>query len=558
MTKKMTKKKLIRTHSRTDSPQQPGSRRVDSLLLQVTVLVLLVLLSFRNSLEGSFHFDDQGMLLDPYVISHGFGWQILRLMQTRPLTFLTFHWNYLANGATPWGFHFVNLWLHAGNAVVVLLIGRQKLPASLAWLAGALFAIHPLQTQAVNYIFERATLLATFFAFLSLLLFLKEHYTWAVAAFGLSLLAKEETIALPAFLLLYDLAIRRRPIAWRCYLFMSGLAALAAARLFYVLHQIPEAQLGFGTKGISALSYALTQCRVVWIYLRLFLLPVGLSLEHDIGLSHSLWSPPETLFAVLLLALLVGALACLARRGNAPAIWMFGFLILLSPSSSVIPVVDLMFEHRTYFPLVCLTIAAASMLARLRQPLLWPAVVLLLAALLAGTIARNRVWHDERSLWADVVEKSPHKARGYFHLGQAYASSDPVRARQLYERGLQIEPQNADGHTNLGLVLLSQGDPDHALQYLRQALLFGGDQPLVWNNVGAAELQRGQIAEGIRAFRRALESDPCRFDARWNLIHTLSSLGDRQNALLAGRFPADCHFLPEQARRLEDELRTLQ
>ena len=101
------------------------------------------------------------MLLDPYVVSPGFGWGILRLMQTRPLTYITFHWNYLASGAMPWGFHLVNLLLHAGNAVLVLLIGRRMLRESLAWLAAALFAIHPLQTQAVNYIFERATLLAT-------------------------------------------------------------------------------------------------------------------------------------------------------------------------------------------------------------------------------------------------------------------------------------------------------------------------------------------------------------------------------------------------------------
>jgi hypothetical protein len=549
------KKKKKPTQSRVDSAQT--SRPAECILPQAIVLALLVVVVYWNSLAGSFHFDDQGIFLDPYVVGSGFGWKILRLMQTRPLTFLTFHWNYIANGASPWEFHLVNVLLHAANSVLVLLVARHKLRGSLAWLAGALFAFHPLQTQAVNYIFERATLLATFFALWSLLFFLKERYTWAVVAFGLSLLAKEETIALPVFLLLYDVASKRRPAVWRCYAPMLVLGALAAVRLSYVLHYTPEAPLGFGTKGIQAVSYALTQCRVVWIYLRLFLVPVGLSLEHDTKLSQSLWSPPVTVVALLLLTMLVGALAWLAWRGSEPALWALGFFVLLSPSSSIVPVGDLLFEHRTYLPMACLTVALAFLLARLHKPLPAPALILVLFTLVAGTIARNRVWHDERSLWADVVEKSPHKARGYFHLGQAYAANDSIRARQLYERGLEIEPDNPDGHTNLGLVLLSQGDPENALGHLHKALLLGGQQPLVWNNIGVAELRRGQTEEGVRAFRRALESDPCRFDARWNLIHTLSYVGERDSALLAGRFPANCSFLPEQAQRLKDELSSL-
>src|ERR1700679_1525585 len=116
-----------------------------------------------------------------------------------------------------------------------------------------------------------ATLMAASFALLSLLFFLQEKYAWSVAAFGLSLLAKEETIALPAFLLLFYVIPKRRPIRWPFYAAMSGLGALADARLWYVLHSLPGIGLGFGIKGITASSYALTQSRVIWIYFRLFL-----------------------------------------------------------------------------------------------------------------------------------------------------------------------------------------------------------------------------------------------------------------------------------------------
>jgi protein O-mannosyl-transferase len=548
----------MRKVSKPIRPSPARAKALWSLPLQVISLVVLMLGAYWNALDDGFHFDDKGIFLDPYIVSPGFGWKLLRLLQTRPLTFLTFHWNYLFSGHDAWGFHLINLLVHLGNSILVLLVARRTLAPGLAWFAGAVFAIHPLQTQAVNYVFERATLLATFFALLSLLFFIRERYLGAVVAFGLSLLSKEETIALPAFFLVYDLSTKRRPALWRCYVPMLSLAALAAARLFYALHNIPEAELAFNTRGISTISYALTQSRVVWIYVRLFLLPVGLSLDHDVRLSQGLWSPPETLPAVSALSLVVGALAWHAWRGKKFALWVLGFFVLLSPSSTVVPAADLLFEHRTYLPVACLAIAIALLLARLLPRRARPALPLLLVMLLAGTIHRNRVWKDDRSLWSDVIEKAPHKALGYFQLGQSYASENPILARQLYESGLQIEPDNADGHTNLGLILLSQGDPQNALGHLHKALALGGEKSLVWNNIGSAELRRGQVEHGIEAFRRALDNDPCRFDARWNLIHALSSIGEKEDALVAGHIPATCRFLPEQGQKLDDELRSLQ
>jgi len=546
---------------KVSKPIRPSPARAEvlwALPLQVISLVVLTLCAYWNALDNGFHFDDQGIFLDPYIVSPGFGWKILRLVQTRPLTFLTFHWNYLLSGNDAWGFHLINLLVHVANSILVLLVARRTLTPGMAWFAGAIFAIHPLQTQAVNYVFERATLLATFFALLSLLSFIEERYWGAVAAFGLSLLAKEETIALPAFFLIYDLATKRRPALWRCYAPMSGLAALAAARLFYALRNIPGAQLAFNAKGISTISYALTQSRVVWIYVRLFLFPVGLSLDHDVRRSQGLWSPLETLPALLALALALGALAWHAWRGKKFALWALGFFVLLSPSSTIVPAADLLFEHRTYLPLACLAIATALLLAQLLPRWAKPALPLLIIMLLAGTIVRNRVWKDDRSLWSDVIGKAPHKARGYFQLGQSYAVENPTLARQLYESGLQIDPDSADGHTNLGLILLSQGGPEDALRHLHKALALGGEKSLVWNNIGSAELQRGQVENGIEAFRRALDNDSCRFDARWNLIHALSSIGEKEATRVAGHIPVTCRFLPEQGQKLDDELRSLQ
>jgi tetratricopeptide (TPR) repeat protein len=216
-----------------------------------------------------------------------------------------------------------------------------------------------------------------------------------------------------------------------------------------------------------------------------------------------------------------------------------------------------MFEHRTYFPLVCLSIAAALVLARIDKRPLVPLAAVLLVLLFLGTVARNRVWHEDRSLWADVVAKAPGKARGYFHLAQSYASENPARARELYERGLQLDPVNADGQTNLALVLLSQGEVEAALIHLRKALAVGGDNPLVWNNMGAAHLRRGDLEDAVKCFRKALEVDPCRFDARLNLMRTLSASGQDEEVAQVASIPPNCRLLPQQVARIEEEREAL-
>jgi Flp pilus assembly protein TadD len=247
----------------------------------------------------------------------------------------------------------------------------------------------------------------------------------------------------------------------------------------------------------------------------------------------------------------------LAWRKSEPALWVLGFFVLISPSSSIVPVVDLMFEHRSYLPVALLAIASTLAAQRIPRPMSIVLATSILVSLFVATVARNRTWRDEESLWTDVIAKSPRKARGYFQLAQAEISNRPDRARALYERGLELEPGSPIGHTNLGLLLLSTGQAEEALSHLRHALVLGGDEPLLWNNIGAAELRLGEIDEGEHAFRKALELAPCRFDARLNLIRTLAYLGKKDAALLVSQIPPACALLPDQSTQIEIERRSL-
>ncbi len=551
--------KRMRRSARKASPvrvTEPSLFSPNRLWIEVAALGSLILVIYWNCLKGGFHFDDTGIFLDPHILARNFGWGLLRWSQTRPLTFLSFHWNYLAGGNDPWGFQLADILLHALNSILVMLIARRCMPPLYAFAAGALFGVHTIQTQAVAYVFERATLLAAVFAFASLLCYFKERRVASVVFFVLSLLAKEETVALPGFLLLYDL-MARRPIRWRYYAAMLAAGLIAAVRLFLVLREIPNAGLAFGTGRISAFSYALTQPRVIWTYLRMVVFPSGLSLDHDIALSQGLFSPAITAVALLALVAAIGGLFWLALRQRRPAIWALGFFILLAPSSSFIPVVDLMFEHRTYFPMACLAIAAAGLLQLLSRRRAAVVAAIVLTALALGTLARVRVWRDEKVLWTDVIEKSPRKARGYFHLAQAYAPDDFETAKTFYQKGLLIDPRNPVGHTNLGVLLINANQPDLALSHLQEALELGGDAALIWNNIGAARLHRGEAEDAVTAFRQSLSANPCRFDARYNLVHTLAELGSAVEARSAAETPDRCEFAPEQSARLSEEVRLL-
>jgi len=539
---------------------------------QAAAVCLLVLIAYWNSLEGSFHFDDWSLLSDPDVAGPGVGWRLFRLGLTRPLTYWSFHLNFLAGGGqtNTIGFHLVSIALHAANSVLLLWIARRHVAAPAAFLAAGLFAVHPLETEAVSYIFARSSLLATFFALLAFALFLRGRRGWSAAAFGFSLLAKEEGAALPAFLLLYDFLFvsgrhgrQLAPRKWY-YAGLLGLATLAAARLFYVLKTAWEPGIGFEVRGVSALVYALTQPRVIWRYLRLIVLPLGQNLDYDLPLSRSLWTPATTLPALLGLAAQLGWLAWKVIAGRAAAdtsarwpFWMLAYFILLAPSSSIVAQSDVIYEHRTYLPMTAMAVALGSLLWRALERLgarsaRAAAAVALLAALSAFTVARNRVWADELSLWRDVVAKSPNKGRPYIGLSRGLAQDKrPVEARWTLERGLQAEPDNRDLRMNLGVMLIEEGSAREALPHFKRAIELGRETPEAWNNAGAAYSMLGQQDKAIEAYRRALSLSPCFYNSRRNLMAALAD-GDRfKDAIATGAVPAGCRLLPEQEQELE-------
>jgi tetratricopeptide (TPR) repeat protein len=453
-------------------------------------ILLLLLAVYGQTVAFPFHFDDHAILADPAITAPDGWWRVFRPLQTRPLTYFTFWLNHRLGGEAPWGFHAVNVLLHAAAVAAAYAVFRRVAGGGAALAAAALFAVHPLQTEAVCYVFARATILSTWFCLLAWRQWDADRRWRALGLFCLALLAKEEVVAFPVFLWL---AARDKPRPWA----LLAASVAAGARLLWAAGQTP----GSGLTPLPSAPYLLLQPVSLLKYLQLFLLPVGQNFDHHIAAPSAA--------AGLGLAVL-GAVVAIKRPAGAG--WLLGAAVLLAPTSSVLPLADAAYEHRMYLPLVSLSLAAGLWLSRLPRP----AQAAVALALAVTSLARARVWRSEEALWADAAAKSPQKFRPQIQLARTLYQNDPERAETLLLEARKLEPRNPESYTQMGTLMLEQRNPYGALGEFEEALRLVSNADTL-SNRGLALFLLGRLGEAEADFRRALERSPCHSNARHNL-----------------------------------------
>ncbi|HEY2018209.1 MAG TPA: tetratricopeptide repeat protein [Bryobacteraceae bacterium] len=463
------------------------------------LLVAAALVAFGTSLGSGFHFDDYAIFSDATLTSPGGLLRIWTLRQTRPLTYLTLWLNYEVSGQDPLLYHFVNLALHLGAVLLAYECLLKLLPARAALIAAAIFAVHPMQAEAVNYVWARSGLLAALLCFASLLAWASGRKWVAVAWFAAALLAKEECAAFPLVLLLIDRKTRA-PIAA-----MIGLALAAAARVVYATAVTPGAPAGLQA-GITPWHYFLAQGLVIWRYLRLLLVPYGFTVDPDIRV------PPLWLGLLAWMAL-AGAVALAWRYlPKAPGMWLMAGLILLIPSSSIFPAADLAADRRLYLPMLGFGACAGLLLERVKPQAI---AVTVAAGLALVSVFRTQVWMSEESLWREAVERAPEKVRPKIQLARALPAA---KALELLSQARDLAPYDPAVATEMGKTLLSEGQPDAALPEFGRALALDPRDAQNFNNRGVALAALGQNEAARADFERALQIDPHLAEARQNLL----------------------------------------
>lgn len=463
----------------------------DSLLL-----IAAALLAFGLSLGGVFHFDDYELFNNAAITS---------LTATRPLTNLTFRLNQLAGGAQPFGYHFVNLWLHIGAVLLLHSALRRIMPGAAALTAASIFAIHPVQAEAVNYIFARGTLLAALFCAASLRSWLAGKHWWAAAWVAAALLSKEEAVAFPLFLLLLHLSVSRNPRELRAIGLMvlmsiaAGVRAMAAAAALQYsaagVHSHYSSAAYFSFQGLSILRYT-----------GHLLVPWGFSIDPAVPATGL----PLRLLAWVLVAMLVLLSARWFTKARA-GLWIIGGLLLLLPSSSIFPADDLIADRRMYLPMLAFSSAAGLLLLRLDRRIL----AALMLVWIAISARECYVWNSEKRLWTEAANAAPDKARPLLQL--ARLADSPLESLRLLAGAQNKAPNDPAIASEQGRMYLTLGRPAEALAAFGRALALAPRDPAAFNNRGAALLALGQPEAARQDFERALAIDPCLFDARVNL-----------------------------------------
>lgn len=579
-------------------------RAFEKPAFHIVLIALLGLLAYSNTFEVPFQWDKSFIQGNPIIKdltnflepSKAEGLKQHDALRRRYIGYLTFAFNYRLHGLSVAGYHVFNNALHVLNALLVYLLVVQTFKTPFlrgtsqhghigytALFASLFFVLHPVQTEAVTYIFQRLASLVTFFYLGSLVFYAKwrllcesekgrrgESATvsfagapvrfFAVSSFyALSLLfavlamkTKENAFTLPFVIALYE------------FLFFDGSPMRRMLRLspiLLTLFIIPLTLVGTdkppeeiiaaiessirGVEGTAKGAYFLTQLRVLVTYGRLLLLPINQNLYYDYPLYNS-FSDAEVILS-LLCHLSVFALAvfllCRSRYQTAAlrvlAFGIFWFYVTLSVESSVIPLPMVINEYRVYLPSVGAFFAATSgamlLLKTLRndafKAVFASALVLMVASLFTATYARNNIWRDELTLWNDVVKKSYGLPAGHINLGVAYASKGMIdEATKHYLIALKMEPNNAEAHNNLGNAYAAEGLTDKAIEHYLIALKLEPNNAEAHNNLAVAYNSKGLFGGAIDHYKAAISLRPDLTEARLNLGVAYLDSGSRDEA----------------------------
>ena len=567
----------------------PGARgsktqrnRLSRPVFHYLLILVIAVLAYSNSFDSPFQWDESDFIVrNPIVRNLEYFWapsqakgidpDYTMFLKTRYLGYLTFALNYQLNGFEVLGYHVFNVAIHLLNAILVYLFIRltfqtpflrgsrlQEGSTLIALFSALLFVSHPVQTEAVTYIFQRHASLVTFFYLLCVVLYVQWRLKneekggsllHSLLLYGSSFLAcilamktKENAFTLPLSLTVYELFFFSGPKKKRLLRLIPFYLTLAIIPLTIVGTDRPFEKIighivdpaSFLTKGVPQEVYLFTQFRVLVTYMRLLFLPIQQNLDYDYPLYQSFLIPQVFLSLLLHLVVLGVAVYLFYRSRRTLRDWRFisfgilWFYLTLSVESSIIPLKMIICEYRIYLPsvgflsagVVFLFIVAQKLKPKFQNSAKYLIGLLLVWSVLLGslTVARNEVWRDPVSLWGDVARKSPSNARGHYNLGLAFAKKGRLEeAIQAFQTTLKLDPREAKARLNLGLIYDQQGRSEEAINELQAALTFDPKDANIHYNLGVIFGRQKRLEEAVKAFQMALGLNPGDASAHNNL-----------------------------------------
>jgi tetratricopeptide (TPR) repeat protein len=374
-------------------------------------------------------------------------------------------------------------------------------------------------------------------------------YALSVISAVMAMKTKEVAFTLPVVITIYEFFFfggswKKRILYLAPLLLTMFIIPLSLINIDKPLSEVMD-DVGEATRVRSSLSrweYLITQFRVIVTYLRLLVLPINQNLDYAYSTYHSFLNPEVFFsFLVLLLIFCLGVYIFNRSRAGGTSIRLvsfgiFWFFITLSVESSIIPIRDVIFEHRVYLPsvgaFIGITTFAFSLVGRLKRR--WPpvekalilALTLIVVVLTGITYARNRVWRDPITLWEDVLRKSPKNDRPHYNLGFYYQEKGLIdKAIEQYQTAIKLNPDNERAYNNLGLAYQSKGLIDKAIEQYQTAIKLNPDNEKAYNNLGLAYQSKGLIDKAIEQYKTIIKLNPDIPEVYFNLGLAYQSKG---------------------------------
>jgi Flp pilus assembly protein TadD len=521
-------------------------------------VALAALATYIMTLGYDFAFDDHYVIPVAWQVGAGSPLEALGapvrageflLVYFRPLSALTYWLDGFVWQGNPGGFHLTNVLLHALVSVLVLQVARRLLPAGPApLLAGLLFAVYPVHVEAVAWVQGRVDLLSAAGVLLAVLLGAagaevggrRRFFCWGASAiaFLLALMAKEVAIMAP---LLTAIVLAGEPGrgGWRRMQACLPLFGLHGAALVLYLGlrtaALDSPNIGL-LGGPSFLDRVLLALRVIPLYLRLLLWPVGLNPKHDVV-------PPSgpldggVLLGVAILAVLAATVVLCGRRvpGLGPGLAWLALAWL--PTSNLIPIRGFVVAERyLYLPSVGMCIVLAGVTAvTVEVGCRWRTVGVAAAVLVLTfgglTASQAGIWRDIRTFYEGLVRLNSNSVFAHNNLGAVYLGlGDEARAQSEFREALRLQPGHAGALSNLGILAQRRGDLVEARRLYREALAARPEQAEVWNNLGALDEAEGDLAGAATAYREAVRLYPAAPLFLANLAGILAAQERREEA----------------------------
>ncbi len=516
------------------------------------LLVLLILPIYSNTFHAAWQFDDKPNIVENTRL-HINDLSLTSLWNTffakagkdsffRPLPSLSLALNWYVGQANTFGYHLVNLVIHLLTAFMLFLAVRLLLQTprlkqryskedayTISLLSAILWAVNPIQIQAVTYIVQRMAAMAAMFYILGIYYYLKGRqagqlktqalfYMACFCSFVCALMSKENAALMPISLILIEIIFISDVTALRSarravpILAVTGLILVFLGIAVFLTGALDFLFSGFSTRPFTLWERLLTEPRVLLFYISqiFYPLPTRLSITHDIVVSTSLLSPWTTLPAILTVLLLMGLAAWQAKKSPLLAFAILFFFVNHVVESTILPL-ELIFEHRNYLPSFFIFLPLAAALKYLvdyyrtkNRPLyafLASFVILVIIGLGSFTYIRNRDWRTEASLWQAAMSKAPLDAR-------------PI--------------------TNLAIQLAWGPDPtplqyDVALAMFKKAMSLNTAHDFltsdIINNIGSIYYHRGAYQKAVDTYKQGLEMDPEFLKMRYDLTNAYIMMG---------------------------------